>query len=172
VNPNATPADVGSAITGNATLGVVGDAGSGSPNQLLFTGFIGATPDQQPPVSSFTVSCEGLICTLDGRSSSDDIGIVTFVWDLGRFPDPRATGAIVGVAYPHEGPRTVTLTVTDGAGLTSSTNLRSGRAEPATDGLVHGVVQRADVPIRQQRVARRHRHYDAKLEFWRRVNIE
>jgi PKD repeat protein len=121
VNPNATPADVGSAITGNATLGVVGDAGSGSPNQLLFTGFIGATPDQQPPVSSFTVSCEGLICTLDGRSSSDDRGIVTFVWDLGRFPDPRATGAIVGVAYPHEGPRTVTLTVTDGAGLTSST---------------------------------------------------
>jgi subtilisin family serine protease len=116
-----SPADVGSAITGNATLGVVGDAGSGSPNQLLFTGFIGATPDQQPPVSSFTVSCEGLICTLDGRSSSDDRGIVTFVWDLGRFPDPRATGAIVGVAYPHEGPRTVTLTVTDGAGLTSST---------------------------------------------------
>ena len=121
VNPNATPGDVGSAITGNATSGVVGDAGSGSPNQLLFTGFISATPDLEPPVASFTASCDGLICTLDGRSLTDDVGIVTFVWDLDRFPDPRATGAIVGVAYPHEGPRTVTLTVTDGAGLTSST---------------------------------------------------
>ena len=121
VNPNATPAEVGSAITGNATSGVVGDAGSGSPNRLLFTGFIVATPDQEPPVARFTVSCFGLVCTLDGRSSTDNVGIVTFVWDLGRFPDPIATGAIVGVAYPNEGPRTVTLTVTDGAGLTSST---------------------------------------------------
>jgi PKD repeat protein len=121
VNPNATPADVGAAITGNATPGVVGDAGSGSPNRLLFTGFIAATPDREPPVARFTVSCSDLICTLDGRSSTDDVGIVKFVWDLGRFPDPTATGAIVGVAYPHEGQRTVTLTVTDGAGLTSST---------------------------------------------------
>ena len=121
VNPNATPNDVGAAITGNATSGIVGDAGTGSPNRLLFTGFISATPDQQPPVARFTVSCSDLICTLDGRSSTDDIGIVKFAWDLGRFPDPTATGAIVGVAYPHEGSRTVTLTVTDGAGLTSST---------------------------------------------------
>jgi subtilisin family serine protease len=120
VNPNATPDDVGAAITGNATSDVVGDAGSGSPNRLLFTGFISATPDQQPPVASFTVSCFGLICTLDGRSSTDDRGIVTFVWDLGRFPNPTATGAIVGAAYAHEGPRTVKLTVTDGGGLTSS----------------------------------------------------
>ena len=119
-NPNATPDDVAAAIIGNATSGVVGDAGSGSPNRLLFTGFIAATPDQQPPVARFTVTCTDLICTLDGRSSSDDRGIVTFRWDLGRFPDPIATGAIVGVAYPHEGSRTVTLTVTDGVGLTSS----------------------------------------------------
>jgi PKD repeat protein len=121
VNPNATPDDVGAAITGNATSGVVGDVGSGSPNRLLFTGFIVATPDLQPPVARFTASCSDLICTLDGRSSTDDVGIVTFVWDLGRFPNPLATGAIVGAAYPHEGPRTVTLTVTDGAGLRSST---------------------------------------------------
>jgi aqualysin 1 len=121
VNPNATPDAVAAAITGNATSGVVRDAGSGSPNRLLFTGFIAATPDQQPPVARFTVTCTGLICTLDGRSSSDDRGIVAFRWDLGRFPDPIATGAIVGAAYPHEGPRTVTLTVTDGGGLTSAT---------------------------------------------------
>jgi PKD repeat protein len=121
VNPNATPNEVASAITGNATSDVVGDAGGGSPNRLLFTGFIGATPDQQPPVARFTVSCSNLICLLDGRASSDDVGIVKFVWDLGRFPDPIATGAVVGAAYPHEGSRRVTLTVTDGAGLTSST---------------------------------------------------
>ena len=121
VSPNATPDDVAAAITGNATSGVIGDAGDASPNRLLFTGFIAATPDQEPPVARFTVSCLDLICTLDGRSSTDNVGIVTFAWDLGRFPDPTATGATVGVAYPHEGSRTVTLTVTDGAGLTSST---------------------------------------------------
>ena len=121
LNPNATPNDVAAAITGNATSGVVGDAGSGSPDRLLFTGFIGVTPDDQPPVARFTVMCTGLICTLDARASSDDTGIVKYVWDLGRFPDPVATGEIVGVAYPHEGSRTVTLTVTDAGGLTSST---------------------------------------------------
>jgi subtilisin family serine protease len=119
-NPNATSNEVAAAITGNATAGIVGDAGAGSPNRLLFTGFIVATPDQEPPVARFTVSCSELICTLDGRSSTDNVGIVKFEWDLGRSPDPIATGATVGVAYPHEGQRTVTLTVTDGGGLTSS----------------------------------------------------
>jgi hypothetical protein len=39
-NPGATPAAVASALTSNATVGVVKSPGSGSPNLLLFTGFI------------------------------------------------------------------------------------------------------------------------------------
>jgi subtilisin family serine protease len=43
-NPSFTPAQVRAAMVGNATSGVVGGAGTGSPNLLLFVG--GAT---QPP---------------------------------------------------------------------------------------------------------------------------
>ena len=37
-NPSATPAQVQSALIANATTGVVGSPGSGSPNRLLYTG--------------------------------------------------------------------------------------------------------------------------------------
>ncbi|MFC7244024.1 S8 family peptidase [Catellatospora aurea] len=37
-NPGATPAQVQSALIANATTGVVGSPGSGSPNRLLYTG--------------------------------------------------------------------------------------------------------------------------------------
>jgi subtilisin family serine protease len=125
LNPSATPATVATALVDNATPGVVGSAGAGSPNRLLFTGFIGDSPNpppvNQPPVAKFTVSCAGLTCTLDGRSSTDDAGITSYSWNLGRFPDPTASGPVVIATYPHEGPRTVTLTVTDAGGLTSST---------------------------------------------------
>ena len=45
---------------------------------------------------------------------------MSWEWDLGRYPDPTATGSVVTVAYPHAGQRTVTLTVRDAAGLTST----------------------------------------------------
>ena len=73
-------------------------------------------------MADFTVSCgANFTCTLDARTSTDDQGIVSSDWNLGKFPDPSASGSVVTVVYPHEGPRTVTLTVTDGGGLTSST---------------------------------------------------
>ena len=120
--PGATPADVASALISNSTSGVVGNPGSGSPNRLLYTGFIGGGggPSNQAPVARFTVTCSGFTCALDATTSTDDAGVVSYSWDLGRFPDPTATGATVTVTYPHEGPRTVTLTVADAGGLTST----------------------------------------------------
>ncbi len=50
-NPTATPNDVVNALTGNATTGVVSNPGSGSPNLLLYTGFIGGGPPPPPPGS-------------------------------------------------------------------------------------------------------------------------
>ena len=123
-NPNATPAAVATALLTNATAGVIRAPGAGSPNRLLFTAFADSTPTppaNAPPVASFTVSCAALTCTLDGSASTDDAGIVRFDWDLGRFPGRTATGALVVTTYAHEGPRTVTLTVTDAGGLTSTT---------------------------------------------------
>jgi subtilisin family serine protease len=40
-NPGASPATVTSSIVGNSTTGVVSGAGSGSPNRLLYSGYIG-----------------------------------------------------------------------------------------------------------------------------------
>ncbi|QFZ19153.1 S8 family peptidase [Saccharothrix syringae] len=61
VKATATPAEVAKALTDNATAGVVKNAGAGSPDKLLFTGFIGGG-DPNPPT-----------CT--GGSNTDDVAI-------------------------------------------------------------------------------------------------
>jgi hypothetical protein len=43
-NPNASPSQVAQALTGSATANKVTNPGTGSPNRLLFVGFIGGTP--------------------------------------------------------------------------------------------------------------------------------
>jgi subtilisin family serine protease len=53
-NPNATPTQVRNAIVDNATPGKVTDAGSGSPNKLLYSIFGGDTPP--PPPDTYSVS--------------------------------------------------------------------------------------------------------------------
>ena len=73
-----------------------------------------------PPTASFTVSCVGLTCTFDASASTDDAPGLTFAWDLNKVPGGSAAGAIVTTTYPHLGTRTVTLTVTDAGGLTST----------------------------------------------------
>jgi subtilisin family serine protease len=121
-NASATPAAVTAALTGNATGNKVTSPGTGSVNRLLNVSFMGGpppTPDAAP-VARFTWSCSGTTCTLDGTTSSDDKGIVTYAWNLGKFPNPTASGATVTATYPHTGPRTVTLTVTDVAGQSNS----------------------------------------------------
>ena len=116
--PNATPAAVAGALTANAISGVVSGPGTGSPNLLLNTGFL--LGPNNPPVANFTWSCSGLTCTLDGTTSTDDGQIVQYFWNLGKSPNPTASGAVVTVTYPHSGSRIVTLTVTDNAGQTNS----------------------------------------------------
>ena len=60
-NTTATPAAVASALTTNATSGVVKSPGTGSPNRLLYTAFIGGgggTP--APTISSFSPTSGGV----------------------------------------------------------------------------------------------------------------
>jgi subtilisin family serine protease len=78
---------------------------------------------RQPPVAAFTDNCSQtsdlMFCFLDGRSSSSESGeIVAWEWDLGD--GAAAAGAVVFHAYSIPGAYEVTLTVTDGAGLTGS----------------------------------------------------
>ncbi len=52
-NPSATPAAVRDALVNNATANVVTSAGTGSPNKLLYTLFIGGGT---PPANDFSIS--------------------------------------------------------------------------------------------------------------------
>ncbi len=67
-NPGASPEAVGEAITSNATEGEISNAGSGSPNLLLYTGFIDAGDPDAPNVEITEPS--------DGSTVSGDVSVV------------------------------------------------------------------------------------------------
>jgi PKD repeat protein len=72
-----------------------------------------------PPVASFTgVTASGGMLTLDGSSSTDDIGIVSWDWNFGDHI--IASGVNRVHKYVATGTYTVTLTVTDTIGQTAS----------------------------------------------------
>jgi len=78
-----------------------------------------------PPVASFTESSEtvytGEAITFNASSSYDPDGfIVSYFWDFGD--GTNATGVAVEHAYADDGAYTVTLTVTDDDGATSTAN--------------------------------------------------
>ncbi len=82
-NLTATPAQAVQAIVNQATTGVVGSAGSGSPNRLLYSLFPGGgPPDTTLPTVSISAPLAG--STLSGSvpvsaNASDNSGIVTLV---------------------------------------------------------------------------------------------
>jgi subtilisin family serine protease len=55
-HPDAAPADVATALTGNATPDKVTGVGAGSPNKLLFTGAGGTPPPPPPPTGCEAVA--------------------------------------------------------------------------------------------------------------------
>ena len=121
-NPSATPAQVATAITTNATMNKITTPGTGSPNRLLFMGFItgGGGGGNQPPTANFTATCNAShSCTFDASSSTDDVGIVAYEWK-------RPSGVIIGntkvitFAFSTGGSKPIILTVTDGGNLTGT----------------------------------------------------
>ena len=121
-NPTATPAQVAAAIINNSTPGVVKSPGSGTPNKLLYTAFIGGgggTPVDNPPVASFSTACTNLACTFTS-TSTDDKGIAASAWTFGD--GSSANGTPASHTYAAAGTYTVTLTVTD---TSSQTNAKS-----------------------------------------------
>ncbi|HEX6576377.1 MAG TPA: S8 family serine peptidase [Gemmatimonadaceae bacterium] len=144
-HPNALPAEVGSAITGNATIGAVISAGNGSPNRLLRVNGTGETvsptvptnptPTNIAPTAAFTVKCQKSTCTFDGSASTDDGRISSYEWNFGDGSTGQsAASAVTTHTYTQKGNYTVTaaLTVRDENGLTStarrSVQIKSGNA--------------------------------------------
>jgi subtilisin family serine protease len=119
-NPTATPAQVTSAITTNATLNKVVNPGAGSANRLLYMGFIGGGGGNQPPVANFTFSCNAShVCNFDGSSSTDDVGVVSYVWKRGNGTQ-LGTGVTLTQTFPGTGNFVVSLTVTDAGSLSNT----------------------------------------------------
>ena len=124
-----------SAGTYNVNLTVTDDQGaSGSTGQAV-TVDSGAT--NTPPVAGFSFACNALSCVFDGRSSSDDVGIVSYAWNFGD--GSGSTLAAPSHTYAVQGTYTVTLSVTDaeGANDNASWTLRvknRGSTTGSTDG--------------------------------------
>ena len=88
--------------------------------QLIQLQFTPTAPDAAP-VAAFTWSCERKKCTFDASSSTDDNGIVAYVWDLDRDRgNDRKRGPVVKTTYAKGGTHDVVLTVTDTKGQTAS----------------------------------------------------
>lgn len=101
-----------------------GNVGATSPVLVL-----GAPPVNQAPAASFTARMTDRTVTLDGTSSTDDVGVVSHTWDLGD--GTTKTGPTVTHTYARSGDYTVRLTVADATGLRSTTS-QVVRASSAT----------------------------------------
>ena len=120
-NPTATMSQVENALTSNATPNKVTGAGTGSPNLLLYSGFIGGgSPTNSPPVASFTYSCSGLMCSFTDTSTDPDSNIATRSWNFGDSMVSSSQNPTH--AYATDGTYLVTLTVTDTFDASSSTS--------------------------------------------------
>lgn len=118
-NSNATPAQVRTALVNNGTNGVITSAGTGSPNQLVYIGFLNGGANQ-PPVAVPVVTCvAGGSCTFDGRGSTDDNAVTRYEWRKTIGGGLLSTAAVMTRQFGSPEPRTYSLTVFDAAGLSN-----------------------------------------------------
>lgn len=76
-------------------------------------------PPNEPPEAAFSVQCDGLNCTFDGRNSTDNDGhIVDYAWELSSVDFPY--GSVVNHSYDQGGTYQIRLTVTDNRSDTDS----------------------------------------------------
>ncbi|MEX0915212.1 MAG: PKD domain-containing protein, partial [Wenzhouxiangellaceae bacterium] len=121
-NTTAAPSEVYRALVNNATTGRLSSI-NGSPNRLLYTGFIGdggGGGGNTAPSASFTVSTTDLTASFDGTGSSDPDGSLTAAsWDFGD-GNTDSGSLTTSHTYSSAGTYTVSLTVTDDGGATDT----------------------------------------------------
>jgi len=112
---DASPAQVASVLSGNASADKVSNPGFRSPNLLLYSplGVSTAPPQNEPPAASFTFSCSSLDCSFDASSSTDDGGIISYAWTFGD--SSNGSGLDPSHTYAAAGTFRVMLIVNDGS---------------------------------------------------------
>ena len=106
-------------LTGTMPPSISPQVGRFNPQLVQLT--VGTTIVDAPPVANFTWRCERKRCTFDASSSSDDKGIVSYVWDFDKeHGGGKHSGVIISTTYPKAGTFQVLLTVTDTKGQKSS----------------------------------------------------
>ncbi len=98
---------------------------------------ITSVPVDNPPVAeagSGQVTTIGSVVTFNGSASTDDQGINTYSWDfdVGDGISTDATGITAATSYAAAGYYTVTLTITDTGGQSSSDTLHVVVSRPTT----------------------------------------
>jgi subtilisin family serine protease len=78
--PGKTPSEVATALNGNATANKVTNPGTGSPNRLLYTGFIASGPADTTPPTDVNLTAPTAGQTLTGTvtleaTATDNVGI-------------------------------------------------------------------------------------------------
>ena len=97
-----------------------------------------------PPLASFTASCNNLTCDFDGSGSSDPDGsIVAYAWAFGD--ENTGSGVTVSHTYAADGTYTVTLTVTDDGGSTGSMDQEVNVSQSTATGMHIGDLDGASV---------------------------
>src|SRR5207249_5998719 len=105
------------AAGGSYTVQLTVTDNQGAANSTSHT--VGVTPPNQPPVASFTRSCNGLTCSLTSTSSDPDGTIASYSWNFGD-GTPASTLQNPSHTYGAGGSYTVTLRVTDNQGAQSA----------------------------------------------------
>jgi uncharacterized membrane protein len=94
-------------------------------------------PPNLPPVARFTYSCTAsFFCSFDGSGSTDDRGILAWVWTVAGQRISVLQSKFIGVQFNSPQAINLTLTVTDTRGVTNSITQPVVIGKPGLAGLV------------------------------------
>ena len=130
-NPGASAATVSSALTSNATPNKVANAGSGSPNRLLYSIFGGALPPPPPPPPPPPGSELVVNGGFEGSASPWTLSGNAY-WSTGGYPHSGTGYSILGAYNNASGAeyQTVSIPSNHGANLTFWLNITSSESGP------------------------------------------
>jgi subtilisin family serine protease len=117
-NPPSTPAGVASALTANASVDKLSKVPAGTPNLLVYSGFMGAD-SPSGSTAQFNYTCSGFTCDFDGSGSTD---ATAYDWTFGD--GTTGTGTAVSHVFSKGNATVILSTSPSGTQSTSSKTIK------------------------------------------------